>query len=229
MSKNKAPTAFQVGDAVRVKSGITDPDYPEFPIGGWTGIVSQIAQKARSTCLIDLDGRTLDNLHPVYLKRCKRDGLVYEQVWLLQEDLEPDQGDSLPIEQPTNVAPKPLNMNFWDDRVLSYLSLTSDDELPELNRENFLAFQKFLTGKLSFPFPATYEFKPNSFNSEKHSITVIGFSDFDESPWNEVGLCCLARRDRERIELPLTEVKPAKNPYRQIIEDYSQWFFEQNE
>ena len=28
---------FQVGDKVRVKYGVIDPDFPDIPLGGWTG------------------------------------------------------------------------------------------------------------------------------------------------------------------------------------------------
>jgi len=228
MSKSKASTAFQVGDVVRVKAGVSDPDFPEFPMGGWTGVISLINGKAPHACLIELDRRTLNGLHPVYRKRCERDGLVYEQVWLLPEDLEPDQGDSPPIEQPTEIVPKPLNMKFWNDRVLWYLGLTSDDPLPEPDRENLMAFQSLLIEKLSFPFSATYLYSPRGTSRKKHSITVIGFSDLDNSPWHEVGLCCLVRRGGERIKLPLTEVKPCtKVPNRKVIEDYTHWYLDQ--
>ena len=38
-SKNLAGAVFQVGDKVRVKHGFMDLDYPDMPLGGWTGIV----------------------------------------------------------------------------------------------------------------------------------------------------------------------------------------------
>jgi len=36
----KAPFKFAVGDAVRVCSGVTDPDFPDIPLGGWAGKIT---------------------------------------------------------------------------------------------------------------------------------------------------------------------------------------------
>ena len=35
-----APAKFKVGDRVRVKRGIRDTDYPDMPLGGWAGTIS---------------------------------------------------------------------------------------------------------------------------------------------------------------------------------------------
>ncbi len=36
---------FQVGDKVRVKPGISDPDLPDMPLGGWSGTITEIIQR----------------------------------------------------------------------------------------------------------------------------------------------------------------------------------------
>ena len=35
---------FRVGDKVRVKSGVIDPDFSDIPLGGWSGTVKEIEQ-----------------------------------------------------------------------------------------------------------------------------------------------------------------------------------------
>ena len=42
MSKTKSPPKFKVGDAVRVKLDVADPDYDDLPIGGRAGTISEI-------------------------------------------------------------------------------------------------------------------------------------------------------------------------------------------
>ena len=47
MAKPKKPQrepAFRVGDKVRVKMGIPDPDYPDIPLGGRVGTVKEVDQ-----------------------------------------------------------------------------------------------------------------------------------------------------------------------------------------
>ncbi len=66
---------FQTGAKVRVKSGIRDPDFFDIPLGGWSGTITEVDAKPPVTFLIKWDKRTLGGMHPVYRKRCERDGL----------------------------------------------------------------------------------------------------------------------------------------------------------
>ena len=104
MSKTKSPPKFSAGDAVRVKLGVTDPDFPDFPFGGWAGTISEVEDDDPRSYLIALNERTLKSIHPIYHKRCERDGLEADQVWMLEEDLESDEGDPVQIEQPKSIV-----------------------------------------------------------------------------------------------------------------------------
>ena len=225
MSKTKSPPTFIVGNAVRVKPGVTDPDFPDIPFGGWAGTISEVEDGDPRSYLIALNERTLKSIHPICHKRCERAGLEADQVWMLEEDLEPDGGDPVQIEQPTSIVTQPLSMDDQDDRIKAILGLTSDDLLPEADDESLVAYYKYLTTNLSFPFEAKYSFETGPFESKTFSVTVLGLLDPDEFSDDMYGLFCQARRDSERIELPLTEVEVGKgNPNRRIVEDYSYWF-----
>src|SRR5689334_5242667 len=42
-SENEPKTIrFKAGDKVRVKYGVIDPDFPDIPLGGWTGAITEI-------------------------------------------------------------------------------------------------------------------------------------------------------------------------------------------
>ena len=46
-TKNKSgPPRFQVGNKVRVEYGVIDPAFPDIPLGGWTGTVTEVEQTA---------------------------------------------------------------------------------------------------------------------------------------------------------------------------------------
>lgn len=73
--KVQAPARFAVGTQVRVKPGITDPDFPDIPLGGWAGTVREVNQKENPPAyLIVWNKPTLDHLHRVFRKRCEREG-----------------------------------------------------------------------------------------------------------------------------------------------------------
>ena len=226
MSKTKSPPAFNMGDAVRAKHGITDPDFPDIPFGGWSGEIIEIQDGSPRTYLIELNERTLRSIHPIYLTRCERDGLEADQVWLFEEDLEPDSGEPVPIEQPTNIVTRPLSMDNQDDRIRAVFGLTTDDLLPESEDDESVAvYYKFLAAQMSFPFEAEYSFESGPLESTTVPITVLGLLEPDDSQFCEYGLFCQIRRDGERIEMPLIDVEvDDRNPNQQLVADYSFWF-----
>jgi hypothetical protein len=160
MTKKKEPPRFIVGADVRVKRGVVDPDFDDVPIGGWVGRITEIQYLDPPMYLIRWDQHTLNNVHPIYRKRCERDGFHIEEMWLAEGDLEPDLGDPVEIEQPKNIVAKPLALDDQDDRIRSVFGLTNDDLLPESDDESLRAYYKFLAANLSFPFEAKYSFEP---------------------------------------------------------------------
>jgi hypothetical protein len=91
--KPRPPARFAAGAQVRVKPGITVPPFEDIPLGGWAGTVREVDQRsAPPTYLIEWDRRTLGHMHPVYRKRCERDGLELESMWLGEDDIEPATG-----------------------------------------------------------------------------------------------------------------------------------------
>ena len=61
-----------------------------------------------------------------------------------QEEIEPDDGTPVPIEQPTAIVAPPLSPDGQDDRVRMVFGLTHDDLLPEVNEENQHTYHRYL-------------------------------------------------------------------------------------
>jgi hypothetical protein len=217
---------FQPGARVRVKSGVRDPDFPDIPLGGWTGMVKEVEQaKGQITYLIAWDRRTLRGIHPVYRKRCERDGLEFETMWLGDEELEPDEGEPIPIERPTTIHTQPLSEKDQDDRVRMALGLTHDDPLPEVSRRTLLAYYRYLAAHLSFPFPATsWDF--GRLHDQLRSVTIHSLLDPEEDGLDEEeGLLATGLGQDGPIEIPLAEVEiKRKAPNHRLVSDYAYWF-----
>ena len=156
-------------------------------------------------------------MHPVYQKRCERDGLELEAMWLGDEDIEPHDGTPVPIEQPTKIVTKPLSEKDQDDRVRMAFGLTHDDPLPEVSRKTLRAYHHFLAANLNLPFKAKSE-------SDGRSLTVYRLPEPREYDLEEEeGLVCEAR-DREGLfHIPLSEIDEAVGN-RKLIGDYGYWF-----
>jgi hypothetical protein len=216
---NSDPPRFEPGMKVRVRQGVPDPDFPDTPLGGWAGTVKEVEQaKGETTYLIVRSRTTLRGMHPVYTKRCERDGLERESMWLGEEDLETDDGTRVPIEPPTAIVTKPLSEKDQDDRVRMALGLTHDDPLPEVGQKTLLAYHRYLEANLKLPFRARSEGDGTSLTV--HRLPAPREYDLDE----EEGLLCEAR-DRERsFDVPLSELDEAGSGNRKLVVDYGYWF-----
>lgn len=216
---NPDPPRLPPGMKVRVKHGVRDPDFPDIPLGGWAGAVKEIEQaKGQTTYLIAWDRATLRGMHPVYKKRCERDGLELESMWLGAEDLEPDDGTCVPIEQPTAIVTKPLSEKDQDDRVRMALGLTHDDPLPEVSRKTLLAYHRYLAANLKLPFRARFE--GDGMSLTVHRLPAPREYDLDE----EEGLLCEARDREGPFPVPLSELDDAVGN-RKLVRDYAHWFW----
>jgi hypothetical protein len=225
MPKTKSSAKLNVGDAVRVKPGVTDPDFPYITLGGWAGTISEVEDGDPRTYRLEFNERTLKSIPPIYFQRCERLGFEAEEIWLSEEELEPDSGEPVQIEQPTGIVTKPLSMDDQDDRIRAIFGLASDDPLPEADDEALLAYHKYLAAKLAFPCEAKYSLETRPFQSKTIPITVLSLLDPDEFPGDKCGLFCQARRGGELVELPLAEVEVCKgNSNRRLVDDYSYWF-----
>jgi hypothetical protein len=145
----------------------------------------------------------LDHMYPAYRKRCERDGLGVESMWLGEDDIEPDSGGPAVIEQPTRIVSRPLNPKDEDDRVRIALGLTSDDPLPEVDEDTLQAYHRYLAAHLAFPFEAEWE--PE--HGPAQTVKITGLGDAEGDAWADemYGLLCEARAEGRLTEVPLAE------------------------
>lgn len=212
---------FSVGDQVRVRHGTVDPDYPDLPLGGWAGTIVKIDEDG--LCHILLSSATLEQIHPVYRKRCKRDGFYIEILDMDQEDLDPDLGENLPVEQPTNIQTRPLDLNDQHDRIRAALGVTTDDAIPVVEKATLHTYREYLKARFTFPFPARFSEDVGQLLSGR-TIPVLGMSD-TASVEPEYGLVCKVKGDQNVWEMPLALLEASKNDRnRQLLEDYRRWF-----
>ena len=197
--RKPVPPKFSVGDRVRVKFGVPDPDFPDIPLGGWAGIITEVDQDGREPLfLVEWNKYTLDHMPPVFRKRCDRDGLEETSSWLGNEDLDADIGDPVPMEQPTQIVTHPLDKGNQDDRIRAIFGLTNDDPLPEANGENLSKYHEYLAANLTFPFAAIYWKETGPFQSRRCTVNVAGLVALDDYyPEEGYGLLCEVRHDAD--------------------------------
>jgi hypothetical protein len=222
LKQKQATTAkFALGQKVHVKNGVKDNDYPDMPLGGWAGTIAEVNKDGIYT--VRWSKETLASIHPVFEKRCEKDRLEYEQYWLGADDLEPDTGGPLEIEQPKKITTKPLSPKDQDDRIRVVFELTSNDPLPDVDDETLEAYHKHLSMNLVFPFTAEH----GAEYGHPETVKVIGLGDPDDQAMidEQYGILCEARVEGRVVCLSFGELEDAKGkPNRQLIKDYCYWF-----
>jgi hypothetical protein len=77
---------FRIGDVVKVKPNVSDPDLG-IGIGDWQGRISEISPKDNTIC-IDWDSMTLDNIPSSVITQCEEKGLDWTLMYLGTDDVE---------------------------------------------------------------------------------------------------------------------------------------------
>lgn len=227
MPKPDQPAAargYAAGDRVRVRRGVTDPEYPDLPLGGWAGTVAEVdTRSSPPTYLVRWGRETLRLVHPIYERRAERDGFEFGAMWLGADDLEPDDGTGVAVEHPTNIVTKPLSAADQDDRIRAVFGLTGDDPLPGVGGGTLRAFHGYLSRHLRLPVEASW----NPPSGPAQRVTVLGLSVPDEDLWADgmCGLLCRAKHKGAVIEVALADCEArAGSPGRQLLADYGYWF-----
>ena len=89
MAKKKASGGIGEGTRVRVKPGVMSPEFPEFSLEGWTGVVTDTIGKAPALKLIvEWDDATIAKLPPDYISKCEAQQLYYKAGCLAEADVD---------------------------------------------------------------------------------------------------------------------------------------------
>jgi hypothetical protein len=89
MAKKKASGELE-GTRIRVKEGVTSPEFPDVSLAGWTGTVVETSGKPPSVkVVIEWDGETMAKMPAEYVSRCETQQLYYQMACLTDGDVEP--------------------------------------------------------------------------------------------------------------------------------------------
>ncbi len=213
---------FSVGDRVRVKYGVMDPEYPDMPLGGWAGTIADIDECGIH--VVQWSRETLASIHPIHKRRCKRDGLILRESWFEEADLEGDRGGPLAIQQPLEIQPRPLSPEDESDRVRMVFGLTHDDLLPCPDDESLAIYYDYLAERLGFPFQAENEWAEPADGSACPRVKVTALAR--DGTWDEDdGIFCEVQTAGGPQVLPLSSLRAYRSgPNRRLVNDYNAWF-----
>jgi hypothetical protein len=206
---------FPVGSIVRVKRCRTDVGYPDRPFGGWVGRVIEVQEDVCTTCLVRWNQETLAAISPVFGRRWEGAGMYFRETWLDEDDMEHDDGNSMPVEHPGS-------NDDQEARIGSVFGLFTGDPLPRACRAALLAYYEHLAARLSFPFDGDFQQRTEP-SPGPRCVTVVRL--LQKAGVNESdGILCRVVADKGARGVPLADVRVAPNSANaQLIADYCYW------
>ena len=218
----QADPNFEVGDSVKVKEGVSDPD-SDVDIGGWQGRIREIGEdeSGRPLILVAWDSRTLKEMPRSYLEQSEMEGLDWQQFLLLVEDVEDAQ--SRDTQRDVDEAVDEIASSvYWyslgeeGKRIQEVLTGVEDDW------EAFKAWERYLEQNLRFPFEAVVsEYQEKGRLRQGDRIRVLEISVLDDL----YGVIVSGKRGSESIDFPLCDLDVVGDGVNeQLVSDYAVWF-----
>lgn len=213
---------FEVGDFVRVKEGVSDPDSDQ-DISGWQGRVVEIGEdnEGQPLLLIAWDSHTLHNMPDLYLEESEIKGLDWRRFLLGAGEVEPAQRRDT-NEDVDRVVEEIESQIYWislgeEGRRIQQILSGVRGEMEELR-----AWERYLKENLTFPFEAEVsEYQEKTPLRQGDRVRVWEISTVDDL----YGVIIAGRWEGESIDFPLCDLDVVGNDLNgQIVSDYGVWF-----
>jgi hypothetical protein len=232
---------FKVGDIIKVKGGVPDPDFEDLLISGWQGVIVEVelptGKEKEHLYHIKWDNRTINEMSDEYLERAELEGLQASEMVLSESDIEA--AEARPEEELIE-----RNIVVLMDEEKRIALILGDDDLDvtdeKLNKyrdyliEN-LDFNTVITGIEDFSWEERYVFGYGDKDEYKRlKKTRPSYRDLykilkiEEEIDDMVGLIVKVKRlsDRKFFDLPLADLRAndKNSPEYELLQDYSIWF-----
>lgn len=219
---------FKVGDGVKVKAGIMDPDIKNSCIGGWQGRIVGITTESTGDVMVDIkwDSITLKNIPEKAIKKSEQEGFDWTMMTLSADEVESAQkrDTESDVEKAAAMIAKD---HAWDclndegDRIKKVLAgVDEDNEIEALQ-----AWEDFLFEKLEFPFDAKVaEYQERGRLKVNDKVKVVEIVDTDDLYGIIVNLRHKARKKSYDFPLCDLEVTDKKSANYLPVKDYCVWF-----
>lgn len=235
---------MEIGNSVKVKIGVKDPDYDKYVMSGWQGRIIDIDEE-NDLVEIEWDSITLKIIPGEYINSIIDEDCQYDKMYLNTSEIELTQPRD--TESDVDKIVKELNKEYgyvtFDEQEENIKNILEADDI-SVSMLNLNKYYKFLlknielpyilTGMEDFPWEEPYVFggwskkeyeklkKDNASYTDKFDLI-----EFDNDIEDGSGIFVKVKRisDNKIFTLPLWDLKgiDKKSKNYQIISDYSSW------
>ena len=212
---------FQIGDYVKVKDGLKEPDYDSLYMDNWQGKIIHIED---DLIKVELDSTTISQLPIEYLVRLEKDGLSTEEIFLKSSDVNLTRKRSCSKEDKMLANSKLGWVILYENRAEKYLAYFKG-----IDTNNYVTVYTrwidYLNEYLNFPLEVEVVETMRGGLKVGEKIKLLDLDDFDDM----YGIFGIGKSNKGAVTWPICdlEVIDKKSSSYQPLKDYCIWFANQ--
>jgi len=218
---------MKIGDSVKVKAGVLEPDTEKFEIGGWQGRVVEIdtiTTDEGTLVNIQWDGITLQQIPPDYIIQSEIEALGWDMMVLFESDIEESVSRDT-LEDVKKMQETLSEKYYWSYLGEDGLRIAAALEGADRNDEKKCLEKWIMYFERSLTLPCKAEVSESEENEqikEGTNVEITNLSGVDD----RLGILAAITIAGVNYEFPLCdlEVTDKKSANYQTINDYTVWF-----
>lgn len=228
-SKGAQPESpIKIGNNVKVKDGIKDPDDEDYSIAGWQGWVVEVydenlaAENAENLqFMVSWDSVTLKNIPRTRLIELEREGYDWTMMCLDINDVDTATPRDK-MEDAEAVSEALSDDIYWEGMGEEGEQIAQILGNSKTEKAAYKAWETYLKKELIFPFNAEYYSEENSVVPNDADIKVLKLGNIDE----DYGISVEVSFKNSTLQVALfdLDIKDEKSPNFKVLDLYSTWF-----
>jgi len=215
---------FKKGESIRVKQGISDPDYPSIDISGWQGRIVEFdgEDEDGELYIVAWDSISLKNMHSDVILDAIEEGIDYSLITLYANDLE----KASPRDKEKDVETALAEIEeefFWSDlgeqgeRIRAVLKTSKSKS----EKDSLKAWDTYLKSKLKFPMKVIFVGESEGVFNEGATLSLLSIDSISDI----MGIMGTAKLEKGTASVPLCELDTeGENEANLALYDYCIWF-----
>ena len=216
---------FKKGESIRVKQGISDPDYPTIDISGWQGRIVEFdgEDEDGELYIIAWDSISLRNMDSEVILDAIEEGIDYSLITLYANDLE----KASPRDKEKDVETALAEIEeefFWSDlgeqgeRIRAVLKTAKS----KTEKDSLKAWDTYLKSKLKFPMKVIFVGESEGVFNEGAALSLLSIDSISDM----MGIMGTAKLEKgTTASVPLCELDTEEeNEANLALYDYCIWF-----
>ena len=219
---------IKIGDNVKVKEGVNDPDDEEYSIAGWQGWVVEVYDEDLSEdnienlqFMVSWDSVTLKNIPRTRLIELEREGYDWTMMCLDINDVDIATPRDK-IEDAEAVSEALSDNIYWEGMGEEGEQIAQILGNAQTEKEVYKAWDTYLKKELIFPFAAEYYSEEVSLIPNDAEIKALKLGDIDE----DYGILVVVPFENTTRQMALSDldIKDEESPNFKALDLYSTWF-----